>query len=119
MRDPPASFRGTVFWLLCGAVAAGVCATGVSQEPAAVVPVDETLLLEPSAMTNNAEMPDHAAMQRMIDQAVAARLAGIPRPRYIPATDLVPPQGVLIYRERPRSNDFPFALALGGFIQLQ
>ena len=55
----------------------------------------------------------------LIDEAVAARLAGIPRPRYIPATDVLPPKGLLLYADDPRRDDFPFAVALGGFLQLR
>ena len=64
--------------------------------------------------------PDQEAwMREEIDRAVEARLAGIPRPVYIPATDIAPPKGLLLYRERPGRGDFPFALAIGGFMQLR
>ena len=119
MRDPPSSVFGPIFRLLLGAATVSVCAATRAAEPAAVVPIDEILLLEPLAVPKPADPLEQADLQWMIDQAVAARMAGIPRPRYIPATDLVPPQGILVYQERPRSNDFPFALALGGFIQLR
>jgi len=58
-------------------------------------------------------------IRQEIDRAVEARLDGIPRPRYIPATDFAPPRGLLLYTENPRSGDFPFAVALGGFLQLR
>ena len=58
-------------------------------------------------------------IRQEIDRAVEARLGGIPRPRYIPATDFAPPRGLLLYKEAPRSGDFPFAAALGGYMQLR
>jgi hypothetical protein len=64
--------------------------------------------------------PDQEAMIRaLVDEAVTARLAGIPRPRYIPATDLAPPKGLLFLKSDLRSGDFPFAMALGGYMQLR
>jgi hypothetical protein len=60
-----------------------------------------------------------AQLQALIDAAVAARLAGIPRPRYIPATDLAPPKGLAFLKTDPRRGEFPFAMALGGYMQLR
>ncbi len=60
-----------------------------------------------------------ALLQAAIDAAVEDRLAGIPRPRYIPATNLVGPRGLLVYTEPPGDGSFPFALAVGGFLQLR
>ena len=54
-----------------------------------------------------------------IDRRIEARLAGIPRPRYLPATDFAPPHGLLLYREDARRGEFPFALSVGGFLQLR
>jgi hypothetical protein len=54
-----------------------------------------------------------------IDREIDARLAGIPRPRYMPATDFSPPHGLLLYREDTSRGDFPFALAVSGFLQLR
>ena len=65
----------------------------------------------------NAGLP--ADLRAEIDREVDARLAGIPRPRYIPATDFVPPRGLLLYREDARRSEFPFALSIGGFLQLR
>jgi len=62
---------------------------------------------------------DESRLRAMIDQAVEDRLAGIPRPRYIPATDIAPPKGLLLTTDDPRRGDFPFAVALGGFLQLR
>ena len=58
-------------------------------------------------------------LSELVDQAVTARLAGIPRPRYIPATDLAPPRGLLLSKEDGSRGDFPFAMALGGYLQLR
>ena len=58
-------------------------------------------------------------MREQIDYAVEARLAGIPRPVSIPAIDIAPPKGLLLYRDRPGRGEFPFALAIGGFMQLR
>ena len=58
-------------------------------------------------------------LREEIDQAVTARLGNIPRPRYIPATDLTPPKGLLLLKQSPRRGDFPFGLALGGYMQLR
>jgi len=60
-----------------------------------------------------------ALLEAAIDAAVEARLAGIPRPRYIPATDLAGPRGLVLFKEPPDSGGFPFALAIGGFLQLR
>jgi len=85
----------------------------VEEMPAAKASVgpDATLTPDPAL--------DAEAMRQEIDRAVEAHLAGIPRPRYIPATDLVPPRGLLLYKENSRRGDFPFALALGGYMQLR
>jgi len=60
-----------------------------------------------------------ARIQALVDQAVAARLAGIPRPRYIPMTDFAPPKGLVLLATNPRRGDFPFSMALGGYMQLR
>lgn len=66
---------------------------------------------------------DPAELQRRIDEAVEraveARLAGIPRPMYIPATDIAPPKGLLLYAARKDSGKFPFAMALDGYLQFR
>ncbi len=115
MRDPPPGPRCSLIVRLLHAAAAWVaCAVGLADERAnekADEPVAGLVAL-PESET------DHD-LQFAIDQAVEARLAGIPRPRYIPATDLVPPKGLLLFREPARSRGFPFALSLGGFMQLR
>jgi len=60
-----------------------------------------------------------ARLQALVDEMVAARLAGIPRPRYIPATDLAPPKGLILLKTDPRRGEFPFSMALGGYMQLR
>ncbi|MFM8636016.1 MAG: hypothetical protein ACKOEX_14605 [Planctomycetia bacterium] len=60
-----------------------------------------------------------AELQAMVDAAVTARLAGIPRPRYIPATGLAPPKGLILLRTDPKRGEFPFGMALGGYMQLR
>jgi len=63
------------------------------------IPAPETTLsTEPSLSAEE--------IRQEIDRAVEARLGGIPRPRYIPATDFAPPRGLLLYKEAPRSGDF-------------
>jgi hypothetical protein len=66
------------------------------------------------------EDPDQEArLQAMVDAAVAARLAGIPRPRYIPMTDIAPPKGLVLHASNPRSNEFPFSVVMNGFMQFR
>jgi hypothetical protein len=101
-------------------------AQAITEEPPlALAPASEPedALVESTPVPEESLPPadplDELHIQELVDQAVEARLAGIPRPRYIPATDLVPPRGLLLYKEAPRSGDFPFAVALGGFLQLR
>ena len=90
-----------------------------------VIPGDASDAPEPSedAVVESIPAPETSLsaeeIREEIDRAVEARLDGIPRPRYIPATDLAPPRGLLLYKEAPRSGDFPFAVALGGYMQLR
>ncbi len=58
-------------------------------------------------------------VRTLVDQAVEARLAGIPRPRYIPATDIEPPKGLIFLKTDPRRGEYPFSMALGGYLQLR
>jgi hypothetical protein len=58
-----------------------------------------------------------AELEALVEREVEARLAGIPRPRYIPATDLAPPKGLVLLQNSPRRGEFPFAMALGGYLQ--
>ena len=77
---------------------------------------EEDLLVEPAAVPFAGEITDQE-LQWLIDAAVEERLAGIPRPRYIPATDLIPPRGLLLHADK--KGRVPFALSLGGFMQLR
>jgi hypothetical protein len=52
-----------------------------------------------------------------VERAVAERPAGIPRPVYVPATDVLPPKGLVPHATRSANSSFPFARALDGFIQ--
>lgn len=79
--------------------------------------VEQVQYLEESLTHEDPEQ--EARLRAMVDELVAARLAGIPRPRYIPATDLAPPKGLLLLKNDPRRGDFPFAMALGGYMQLR
>ena len=79
--------------------------------------VEQAQYLEESLTHEDPEQ--EARLRAMVDQLVAARLAGIPRPRYIPATDLAPPKGLLLLKTDPCRGEFPFAMALGGYMQLR
>jgi hypothetical protein len=60
-----------------------------------------------------------AELEALVARMVDARMAGIPRPRYIPMTDLAPPKGLILLKTDPRRGEFPFAMALGGYMQLR
>jgi hypothetical protein len=85
--------------------------------PAPEPDVEQAQYLE-EALTHE-DPAQEARIQALVDQAVAARLAGIPRPQYIPATDLAPPKGLLLLKTDPRRGEFPFGMALGGYMQLR
>ena len=81
-------------------------------KPLADEGVEEAQYLEESLTHRD---PDQEAMIRdLVDQAVEARLRGIPRPRYIPATDIAPPGGLLLHRS---TSGFPLSVAMNGFMQ--
>jgi len=61
----------------------------VGEEVIEEVPAPQTLLSDETQL-------DPEAIREEIDRAVEARLEGIPRPRYIPATDIAPPKGLLL-----------------------
>ena len=138
MRDPPSKPRCRAVWPLIAAVAvACACSSGRADDvPPAPDPAAEITddAVPGTAEDASVELPDEAVgsteagteaglseadLAHLVDQAVEARLAGIPRPRYIPATDLVPPKGLLLHASRPKSGEFPFALALSGYMQLR
>jgi hypothetical protein len=82
-----------------------------------VAEVETTQYLEESLEHRDPEQEQF--IREEVERAVSARLAGIPRPRYIPATDIAPPKGLILFSDRPDSGDFPFSMALGGFLQLR
>ena len=111
MRGPRIS---PVFGFLAGLLTAMAPLRAADEPPAEVEPVQ---YLE-EALTH--EDPDQEAYIRaLVDEAVAARLANIPRPRYIPATDIAPPRGLLLLKNDARRGELPFAMALGGYMQLR
>jgi hypothetical protein len=78
-----------------------------------VPPVDVPSVVNP--------LTDEELFQQRVDaaveRAVAARLAGIPRPMYIPATDFEPPKGLVLYRTTHKNSPFPYAFAFEGYLQ--
>ncbi|MFM8804069.1 MAG: hypothetical protein ACKOK8_09190, partial [Planctomycetia bacterium] len=108
---PPAR---ALLWRAAAAIwvtlATAIPAVALADMPAPLTVEEEAVPPEPM---------DEAQIQSLVDQAVEARLAGIPRPRDIPATDLVPPRGLVLFKNAPRDGDFPFSLAIGGFLQLR
>jgi len=86
-------------------------------EPQAGAEAEPVQYLEESL--THVDPAQEAELQALVDEAVAARLAGIPRPRYIPATDLAPPKGLVFLKTDPRRGEFPFGMALGGYMQLR
>jgi len=103
--------RCAVSWVVVSLCAA---AEPEGTEPEAV----EAVQYFEEAITH--EDPDQEArLQAMVDAAVAARLAGIPRPRYIPMTDIAPPKGLVLHASNPRSNEFPFSVVMNGFMQFR
>jgi hypothetical protein len=76
------------------------------------VGVTEAQYLEESITHRDPEQ--EAMIRQLVDEAVEARLRGIPRPRYIPATDIAPPGGLLLHRS---TSGFPLSVAMNGFIQ--
>jgi len=88
--------------------------------PAAPEPIDpDAVIPAPHIEAAAAGGMSAEELRLEIDRAVAVRLAGIPRPRYIPATDVLPPQGLVFLKTDPRRGEFPFSMALGGFLQLR
>jgi hypothetical protein len=92
--------------------------------PADTAPVPSLPLSDPDeehTAAFDAEEPPltRAEIELLIESEVSRRLAGIPRPQYMPATDVIPPQGLLLLKTDPRRSSFPFAMSLGGFMQLR
>jgi hypothetical protein len=123
------AYWSRIVCLVAVGVGIAVCAAGQADDVHLDLPRLEAAALEPAGSpppapepwaSESLERPEaisDAELQQRIDQAVEARLAGIPRPRYIPATDLVPPRGLSLYADK--QGRVPFALALGGFMQLR
>lgn len=82
-----------------------------------VAEVETTQYLEESL--EHRDPHQERLIREEVERAVAARLAGIPRPRYIPATDIAPPKGLILFGDRPGGGDFPFSMAIGGYLQLR
>ena len=78
-----------------------------------VPPVEVPSVVSPLTDEELFQQRVDAAVERAID----ARLAGIPRPMYIPATDFAPPKGLVLYRTTHENSSFPFAMAFEGFLQ--
>jgi hypothetical protein len=117
----------TAAWSWC-AVARGDDAVARGDDAGARVELHDLAAERPDAPSPDApahpllEDPEIAALFRSeVDAAVAraldTRLAGIPRPRYIPATDFLPPRGLVLHATKPGESDFPFALAMNGYLQ--
>ena len=115
MRDPPASRRPRPAVSLLMAFGLACCARHGRADHVPPAPDPASLITEEVATATEdtlVELPDQPGgpkqtgvtddeLAELIDQAVEARLAGIPRPRYIPATDFVPPKGLLLHSSRP------------------
>ena len=133
MGDPPARRRPRPAVSLLLAFGLACCARHGQADHVPPAPDPASLITEEVATAAEdtlVELPDQPGgpqqtqvtddeLAELIYQAVEARLAGIPRPRYIPATDFVPPKGLLLHSSRPTSGEFPFALALSGYMQLR
>ena len=133
MGDPPARRRPRPAVSLLLAFGLACCARHGQADHVPPAPDPASLITEEVATAAEdtlVELPDQPGgpqqtqvtddeLAELIDQAVEARLAGIPRPRYIPATDFVPPKGLLLHSSRPTSGEFPFALALSCYMQLR
>jgi hypothetical protein len=69
-----------------------------------------------SAIRSDPELA--AVVREEAEMIIASQLAGIPRPRYIPATSLVDLKGLEVYASRNRYS-FPFSFYLNGFVQVR
>ena len=103
--------------LLATADEASAAVDSLAEDVGLADDVEQTQYYEDMLQPRDAEQ--EAMIRALVDEAVTARLAGIPRPRYIPATDIAPPKGLLFLNNNPRRGDFPFAMALGGYMQLR
>ena len=146
MRVPSTTRSGWVR-LLLGAVAITVCAVTTLASPPEGVPAlgelrlpeltidggtssvlqsrDDAERLPPpvdmrdafrEALRTDPEM--RAILHEEAEQIMLQQLAGIPRPRYIPATDFLGPKGLEVYA-RKNHQGFPVALYLNGYLQVR
>ncbi len=114
MRASPSLCR--LLFLLCLlAAAAPVGARGDDAPPSETDSGVEPAQYMEEAITHE-DPEQEARIRELVDQAVEARLAGIPRPKYIPATDIAPPKGLLLYQS---ARGFPLSVAMSGFMQLR
>ncbi len=122
------SWRGLLGWVVVVTVAAGTGRPGradvhphadeplharaaaAAQTPAAVVR---------SEGANEGDVEMDAQLAAAVEREVTRRLAGIPRPVYIPATDFLPPKGLVLYASKKQDGGFPYALAIDGFVQFR
>jgi hypothetical protein len=119
-RFTSARWSGLLAALLVGSAAAGWSPRARGELPAAE-PAGATAPDGPADEVQEAQYLEDLLtrddVRQEIDRAVADRIGNIPRPRYIPATDLAPPKGLVLFKSNPR--EFPFSVALGGFLQLR
>jgi hypothetical protein len=92
--------------------------------PSAVMPPEDGevgVVDEDGAAFVGPEYAEEILFQQRVDEAVekavAARMKGLPRPMYFPATDVAPPKGLLLYSSKQSQSPFPFSFALEGFLQ--
>jgi len=90
------------------------------QEPEQVAAPPPAIELDPETLRdlirNDPELA--SVVREEAERAVAIQLAGIPRPRYIPATDFAGPKGLEVYVAKNRSR-FPASLYLNGYLQVR
>lgn len=94
-------------------------ATGDQAAPRAVPPVavERDDSAAPFFEDPETEARFRAEVDAAVERALREQLAGIPRPRYIPATDFLPPKGLILHASKPGEGGFPFVMAMNGFLQ--
>ncbi|MEI6506584.1 MAG: hypothetical protein WCO90_12010, partial [Planctomycetota bacterium] len=108
------SFLSAGFSLACLLLVATAPSRADEVGPPPEDDVEQAQYLE-EALTHE-DPAQEARIRELVDEAVEAQLAGIPRPKYIPATDIAPPQGLLLYQS---TKGFPLSVAMSGFMQLR
>jgi len=112
--------------LLCGVVVwITVCAGGAIASTEAAADSSVLPFAGPPAATaeqvREALRTDPEVRQILREEAeliMLDQLGGIPRPRYIPATDFAGPKGLEVYARKNRQG-FPVTLYLSGFMQVR